>query len=305
MQDWHPRVFLDKPWPQWHSHGPQVERFLRAYMALPDATPTQISFGDYVTVGEACDIDCPDFESRLHMFQPWRKGPFSLFGVTIDTEWKSYLKWCRIMPHLPSLTGKKIVDIGCGSGYYMWRMWDQKPDAILGIDPAMTYWFQFHVIQKYANIPQIQFWPIRFDPHMLDPQSMDVVFCMGVLYHQRDPLDYLRQIRPVLGKHGILILETLIVEGSELSGLYPKSTYAKMPHITCIPALPMLMQWIEQAGYAEATVVSLSHTTTDEQRKTSWMLGQSLEHFLDPYNPSLTIEGYPAPVRAVLKIVLI
>ena len=40
-------------------------------------------------------------------------------------------------------------------------------------------------------------------------------------------------------------------------------------------------------------------TSTDEQRATKWMTNHSLIDFLDPNNKSLTIEGYPAPKRAV------
>ena len=37
---------------------------------------------------------------QLQTLQPWRKGPFSLFGVHIDTEWRSDWKWSRVAPHL-------------------------------------------------------------------------------------------------------------------------------------------------------------------------------------------------------------
>ena len=40
-------------------------------------------------------------------------------------------------------------------------------------------------------------------------------------------------------------------------------------------------------------------TTTEEQRKTELMITESLEDFLDPTDPTKTIEGYQAPTRAV------
>jgi tRNA (mo5U34)-methyltransferase len=42
-------------------------------------------------------------------------------------------------------------------------------------------------------------------------------------------------------------------------------------------------------------------TSLDEQRTTDWILGESLENFLDSDNPNLTIEGYPAPKRVYIK----
>ena len=41
-------------------------------------------------------------------------------------------------------------------------------------------------------------------------------------------------------------------------------------------------------------------TSTEEQRRTEWMVTESLADFLDPNDPTKTIEGYPAPLRAVL-----
>ncbi len=41
-------------------------------------------------------------------------------------------------------------------------------------------------------------------------------------------------------------------------------------------------------------------TTTEEQRRTEWMVTESLADFLDPNDRSKTVEGYPAPQRAVL-----
>ncbi|MEW8068099.1 MAG: DUF1698 domain-containing protein, partial [Candidatus Thiodiazotropha endolucinida] len=40
-------------------------------------------------------------------------------------------------------------------------------------------------------------------------------------------------------------------------------------------------------------------TTIEEQRATEWMRFESLADYLDPADRSLTIEGYPAPRRAV------
>jgi len=46
-------------------------------------------------------------------------------------------------------------------------------------------------------------------------------------------------------------------------------------------------------------LVDVAATTTQEQRRTPWMRFESLADFLDPADPRLTREGYPAPLRAV------
>ena len=40
--------------------------------------------------------------------------------------------------------------------------------------------------------------------------------------------------------------------------------------------------------------------TCKEQRRTDWMRFESLRDFLDAEDPSRTVEGHPAPVRAVM-----
>jgi tRNA (mo5U34)-methyltransferase len=43
-----------------------------------------------------------------------------------------------------------------------------------------------------------------------------------------------------------------------------------------------------------------SRTTIEEQRTTAWMPYESLAESLDPHDPSLTVEGLPAPTRVVM-----
>ena len=69
-----------------------------------------------IVIGSAKDCDDKErnyIEKELKKLQPWRKGPFNLFGIDVDSEWRSDMKWDRIAPHLPSLKGQCVLDIGC------------------------------------------------------------------------------------------------------------------------------------------------------------------------------------------------
>lgn len=79
---------------------------------------------------------------------PWRKGPFSLYGLDIDTEWRSDWKWQRVLPHISPLAGRSILDVGCGSGYYLWRMIGEGAHLAVGIDPMQLFLCQFEAIRK-------------------------------------------------------------------------------------------------------------------------------------------------------------
>ena len=75
-----------------------------------------------------------------------------------------------------------------------------------------------------------------------------------------------------------------------------------MRNVHAIPTLTVLHDWLEQAGLNDVKVLDVSRTTTDEQRSTDWMTFESLGECLDVNNPSITVEGYPAPTRAALLV---
>ena len=233
--------------------------------------------------------------------KPWRKGPYHLGTLTIDSEWDCDIKWQRLLPILPSLKNKTILDIGCNSGYFMFRMAEHHPKKVIGIDPAALYYYQFHAIQNVYQKPNLEFYPIGFEDIPLLKTQFDRIFCMGILYHHPDPIAILNQCLSVLNPEGILILETLILNKPGNHILRPKKTYAKMKNVYEIPTLSVLTRWLETAGYTNIICHDVTPTTSKEQRVTAWSSAQSLMHFLDPENPQKTCEGYPSPMRTIVS----
>jgi tRNA (mo5U34)-methyltransferase len=143
--------------------------------------------------------------------------------------------------------------------------------------------------------------PVKLEDMPKKP-IFDTVFSMGVLYHQRDHMAHLSQLHEMMVPDAELVLETLVVEDPEDCILVPKGRYAQMRNVYSIPSIKTLKSWLNNANFNNIRVVNISKTTTAEQRKTPWIgeNGASLEDFLDPLDDSLTIEGYPAPVRAIV-----
>lgn len=237
---------------------------------------------------------------HLKQLMPWRKGPYHLYGIHIDCEWRSDFKWDRVLPHLSPLKGRTILDVGCGSGYHMWRMVGEGAKTVVGIDPTELFLCQFEAVRKLLNNDRrANLIPIGIE-QMPALQAFDTVFSMGVLYHRKSPLDHLSQLKNQLVKGGELVLETLVIDGDVNDVLVPADRYAKMKNVYFIPSVPALINWLEKVGFCEVRCVDVGFTTLEEQRKTEWLENESLVDFLDPQDQTKTLEGYPAPKRAVI-----
>ncbi len=235
------------------------------------------------------------------LLMPWRKGPFEFFDIFIDTEWQSNIKYNLLRKHF-NLKDKRVADIGCNNGYYMFRMLEDKPKSIVGFDPSPVYKTQFDFINHFVKsdivyellgVEHAQFYEYKFD----------IIFCLGVLYHRSDPVTMLKQLFKSLDKKGEVILDTFYIDGEKEMALCPESSYSKIPNIYFVPTIKALKNWCLRAGFSEFEVLETSKTDFNEQRKTSWIEGQSLEDFLAPNDDTKTREGYPAPQRVYVRLI--
>jgi tRNA (mo5U34)-methyltransferase len=295
--------------PEWFNsrNNGDFPRWQAALESMPDLTPSDIELREAVRIGSA--DDCSEHEraqlrSALQGLIPWRKGPFELFGVHIDTEWRSDWKWDRLRQHIAPLQGRTILDVGCGNGYHCFRMAGEGARLAIGIDSQLAYAMQYRMVSRY--VPEVPAFvlPTTFEQALEqlpeEVAAFDSVFSMGVLYHRRSPIDHLLQLRSCLRPGGELVLETLIVEGPEGHALVPQDRYCRMPNVWFIPSCATLLLWLQRCGLRNCRVLDVSTTSLQEQRTTEWMRFQSLADSLDPEDRSRTVEGLPAPRRAVI-----
>ena len=280
-----------------------LSRWLDALNTLPSITASSIKL-DNDTIVVDSGADCNDatrelLKQQLKKLHPWRKGPFNLFDVFIDTEWRSDWKWNRLKDAIAPLTGKSVLDVGCGSGYHCWRMRGAGASTVIGIEPTPLFIVQFMALQKYIRDFHVHVLPARLEELPAKLQSFDSVFSMGVLYHRRSPFDHLQELMDALKPGGQLIIETLVIDGKKGDVLVPEGRYSKMGNIWFIPSTATLEVWLKKMGFTEVTCIDINQTRIGEQRATEWMTFQSLENFLDPADYNKTIEGYPAPKRAM------
>ena len=272
--------------------------------SMPElATTHRLLDANVIEIGRSDDLtkeEMMKLESQLKALHPWRKGPYNLFNIHIDTEWRSDWKWDRLKNHISPLNHRLVVDVGCGNGYHCWRMLGAGAKMVVGIDPLLLNIFQFQVVRKlYGEVP-VYLLPLGIEDLPYGLKVFDTVFSMGVLYHRRSPIDHLMELRDCLRPGGELVLETLIIDGGLGEVLLPEGRYAKMRNVWFLPSCDTLISWLKRCGFQNIRLIDVSSTSVEEQRSTEWMQFHSLKDFLSAENHQLTCEGLPAPKRAII-----
>lgn len=312
---------------KWLEHLPEdidkglsAERFgdlpewFTSLSSLPKVPISTLNLKNEVSLGRASDISKEQFiliENAFKQLIPWRKGPFTLFDqLNIDTEWRSDWKWDRVLPHLNTLNNARILDVGCGNGYHALRMAGAGAKHVIGIDPSPRFVVQFYMLKHFlesenieasmVDVLPVDVLPLTLEQLPNDLNYFDLCFSMGVLYHRRSPIDHLLELKQCLRPKGELVLETLVIDGGINDVLVPEGRYAKMRNVWFLPSVPHLTSWLKKCGFIDIRCADINDTSTDEQRATPWMNFQSLKDFLNPENETLTIEGHPAPKRAII-----
>jgi tRNA (mo5U34)-methyltransferase len=283
------------------AHG-RLDEWLGIVDGLPSATdPSPDYAAPAVRIGHAGDLDAERtarLREGLLALAPWRKGPFSLFGVEVDAEWRSDLKWDRLAAAV-DFAGARVLDVGCGNGYYAFRMLGAGARRVIGVDPTLLHGAQFAACARFLDEPRIDWLPLPGEA-LPGGGGFDVVCSLGVLYHRRSPIDHLAELKAHLDPGGTLAVESIVVPGDAGTVLCPPGRYARMRNVWFLPSAALMVRWLERLGLADVRIADESPTTTAEQRPTDFMRFESLAHTLDPDDPLRTVEGHPAPRRALV-----
>jgi tRNA (mo5U34)-methyltransferase len=230
---------------------------------------------------------------------PWRKGPFSLCGLELDSEWQSNIKYNLLRPHF-NLRNKLVADVGCNNGYYMFRMLEDSPKKLVGFDPSAIFKTQFDFVNHFVQ-SDIKYELLGVEHLEHYETKFDFIFMLGVLYHRSDPIASLKSLNRALNKDGEIIVDSFMIDGEEEVCLFPEERYNMMPNIYFIPTVNCFKNWLKRAGFVDIELIEITKTDEQEQRVTPWTFGKSLDDFLDNEDKDKTCEGYPAPKRVYFK----
>ncbi|MBY0516372.1 MAG: tRNA 5-methoxyuridine(34)/uridine 5-oxyacetic acid(34) synthase CmoB [Bacteriovoracaceae bacterium] len=244
--------------------------------------------------------DSKSIEETAQSLKPWKKGPFQFQNTFIDAEWDCQKKWNRLSTHL-DLNNKIVLDIGTGNGWYLSKCVEAGAEWAIGFDPGPQNYAQWMFLQKMNPDERQKLFMLGAEDITDIKNTFDVIMHMGVLYHHRDPINHLVNMRETLKPGGTLYLETIGIPGLENHLLIPPDRYALMPNVWFLPTLNALKAMLSKARFTDIEVLSTNWDKELEQRSTSWSEGPSYKGALDPENPKLTVEGHPAPERFLIK----
>jgi len=289
-----PRIWDDAMEPYWEAVQAVGDIQTKAY----DLSGPVVKVGNAEELSEA---QAQRWLQTLKTFCPWKKGPFDLFGVEIDAEWRSDWKWERILPHIQPLEGRIVADIGCHNGYFMFRMAHQSPSCVVGFEPVAKHFWNFQLIQNQIRHPALNFELLGVEHMHHYPEFFNTIFCLGILYHHTDPIGLLIKLREALAPGGEIIIDCQGIPGEEPIALTPRKRYAQARGIWFLPTQSCLETWMARAGFAQIHCFYAEPLSPQEQRRTPWADLDSLQEFLDPTDSTRTCEGYPAPWRYYIR----
>ena len=287
-----------KKWFNWKNIKPLKEKLDE--LDIKSKISYEIEDAIKINIENITDNEKVQIFQTAHILKPWRKGPFEIGTLFIDSEWQSFIKYNMLKKHF-NLNKKVIADVGCNNGYYMFRMLEENPIKIIGFDPVPVVKLQFDFINYFLKSDKLTFEMLGIEHCEFYPTKFDIIFCLGVLYHRSDPISSLKSLFKSLNKKGELILDTFMIDGDDEVALTPNGRYSKIPNIYFIPTIPALKNWCYRAGFKKIEILEIIETKENEQRQTEWIVGESLKDFLNRDDKSKTIEGYPAPKRVYIK----
>lgn len=285
------------------NHG-DFEHWAHLISELPAINGARTDFEGAIPEVQSQDA-VDDFVDQLQALGPWKKGPFLIQGIHVDSEWRGDLKWNRVQDMASPLSGRRVLDVGTGNGYFLYRAVGAGAALALGLEPSALFCAQFLALQRFFACKRAALLPTTSEAFALarSPKawrSFDTVLSMGVLYHRRSPIDHLTELIGFAKRGGEIVLETIVVDGPRGYSLVPEGRYAGMKNVWFLPTVPTIVSWLERLKLSNIRTSDAVPTTSEEQRATSWSSGRSLVDALNRDDPSLTVEGHPAPRRAIV-----
>lgn len=164
--------------------------------------------------------------------------------------------------HFGSQENKKKLDLTCSAGYHTLELALQGSIAT-GVDHDENAISQARFIQECQNI-KATFEVMNLFESDFKPESFDLVYCSGLLYHLSDPLGAIQRINHWCSQGAII--HSCIMAGNELwaeLGDPARFPFSLAGAFELVPTAPLLRRMFEYAGFEVLEMADLNDYSTD------------------------------------------
>jgi tRNA (mo5U34)-methyltransferase len=108
-----------------------------------------------------------------------------------------------------TLSGKRVLDLGCNAGFWSLAAVENGAEFVLGIDARKMHIDQANFVFETREIPKSKYQFIQgniFESDLKNYGTFDIVLCLGVLSHTSKPISLIELVSQV--NTDILIIDT-------------------------------------------------------------------------------------------------
>jgi SAM-dependent methyltransferase len=211
-----------------------------------------------------------ELKQRIESYPSWFYN-FNLDGIetspdnVVQNQRHQRRKELFLDPFIRSeiFTGKRVLDIGCCSGFWSFHVLDAGAQYVLGVDAWPQAVEQAHLVAEVRNIPteRCEFRledAYNFLAREDIKDSFDIVLCFGFMYHIKKPIELLEQIFRVT--RDLLILDTTVLDSDDaLISLRPdagKQSYVETARdrLAFVPSEKAIHWMMDEIGFNCRTI---------------------------------------------------
>ena len=205
-----------------------------------------------------------------------------------------------VLSVLPFLSGKRVLDLGCGSGRFAFEFLKGHPKSILGID------FSENMIELAQSDPRSASKQVLFRvgdiSHMPEVKSgcVDLVFSSTVLHFIKDLSSAINEMHRVLTEEGICVLSLI---HPAFAAHYPRSTAEGVERDWVFRYLDRSKRAYTQPWMSTTSneLCESHHHTLGDYYKAIKMAGFVLEDLFEPEPPEAWRAINPQKYYAYIK----
>ncbi len=105
------------------------------------------------------------------------------------------------------LKNKRVMDLGCGTGYFTFKLVDSGATVIAAdIDDRFLTYVDSVRNARGINKKQVQTRKLPADNPMLEKREVDIVLIVNTFHHLEDRVNYLRKVKSGLRQYGYVAI---------------------------------------------------------------------------------------------------